>query len=89
MNVQLRFLFSEVRSDSPAAVISSNADCGDSDINTSKRFLEVPEDGAEENTALSPFSLEPFDGNAPNGLFELPFSLFLDISNFFYNFFVT
>jgi hypothetical protein len=73
MNVQLSFLFWECRSDSPTAVMSGNADSGDSDINTSKRVLEVPEDGAEENTALNPFSLEPFDDNAPNGLFELPF----------------
>ena len=57
--------------------MSGNTDCDDSDINTSKRVLEVPEDGIEENIAsLNPFSLEPFDDNAPNGLFELPFSLF-------------
>ncbi|XP_051216114.1 protein VASCULAR ASSOCIATED DEATH 1, chloroplastic isoform X1 [Lolium perenne] len=55
------------RSSSPTAVTSGNTDCGDSDINTSKRFLEVPEDGTEEIAAsLNPFSLEPFDDNAPN-----------------------
>jgi len=47
--------------------MSGNTDCDDSDINTSKRLLEVPEDGTEENIAsLNPFSLEPFDDNAPN-----------------------
>ncbi|XP_047063096.1 protein VASCULAR ASSOCIATED DEATH 1, chloroplastic isoform X2 [Lolium rigidum] len=55
------------RSSSPTAVMSGNTDSGDSDINTSKRFLEVPEDGTEEIAAsLNPFSLEPFDDNAPN-----------------------
>ncbi|CAM0905892.1 unnamed protein product [Alopecurus aequalis] len=55
------------RSASPSAVMSGNTDCDDSDINTSKRLLEAPEDGTEENIAsLSPFSLEPFDDNAPN-----------------------
>jgi hypothetical protein len=66
------------RSASPTAVMSGNTDCGDSDTNTSNRVLEVPEDGTEENAAsLNPFSLEPFDNNAPNGLFELPFFCFL------------
>jgi hypothetical protein len=47
----------------------------------------VPEDGTEEIAAsLNPFSLEPFDDNAPNGLFELPLSLFLDTINSFDSF---
>lgn len=55
------------RSPSPTAVVGGNTDSGDSDMNTSKRFLEVPEDGnVEKATSLSPFSLEPFDDNAPN-----------------------
>ena len=65
--------------------MSSNTDCDDSDVNTSKRFLKVPDDGTEENVvaSLNPFSLEPFDDNAPNGLFELLFSLCLDIIDSF------
>ncbi|ONM57399.1 Protein VASCULAR ASSOCIATED DEATH 1 chloroplastic [Zea mays] len=50
------------RSVNSTAVSSSNADGGDSNINISKRFSEVEENGLEDNiVALNPFNLEPVD----------------------------
>ncbi|XP_062187264.1 protein VASCULAR ASSOCIATED DEATH 1, chloroplastic-like isoform X1 [Phragmites australis] len=51
-----------------AVTSADNADSGDSDINISKRFSKVQEDGIEDNTiALNPFSLGPVDDDdAPN-----------------------
>lgn len=55
------------RSANVTAVTSGSADSGDSDISISKRFSKVPENGAEDNsTTLNPFSLGPFDDDAPN-----------------------
>jgi hypothetical protein len=52
-----------------SAAVTSSADSGDSDINISKRFSKVQEDGLEDNTVeLNPFSLGPVDDDAPNGL---------------------
>ncbi|KAL6656544.1 hypothetical protein ACP70R_004324 [Stipagrostis hirtigluma subsp. patula] len=55
------------RSANGTAVTSSCADSTDLDISISKRFSEVQEEGAGENTvALNPFSLGPIDDDAPN-----------------------
>nr|CAB3454342.1 unnamed protein product [Digitaria exilis] len=54
------------RSVSGKAISSSSADGGDSNINISKRFSKVEENGAEENIiALNPFNFEPVDEAAP------------------------
>ncbi|KAG8080515.1 hypothetical protein GUJ93_ZPchr0007g5498 [Zizania palustris] len=49
--------------------MSGSNDSGDSNINTSKRFSEVPENESEDKcsaaTALNPFILGPFDDDAP------------------------
>ncbi|KAK3127067.1 hypothetical protein QOZ80_7AG0567860 [Eleusine coracana subsp. coracana] len=46
---------------------TSSTDNGDPDINVSKRFSKVQEDGLEDNTTeLNPFSLGPVDDDAPN-----------------------
>jgi len=61
-----------------STAVSSSADGGDSNINISKRFSKVEENGLEDNIiALNPFNLEPLDDAPPSGL--LPYSLFLFI----------
>ncbi|KAG8100072.1 hypothetical protein GUJ93_ZPchr0013g35631 [Zizania palustris] len=58
------------RSVNGTAVTSGSNDGGDSDINTSKRFSEVPENENKDKcsavTALNPFILGPFVDDAPN-----------------------
>ncbi|KAL5197726.1 hypothetical protein ABZP36_001238 [Zizania latifolia] len=57
------------RSVNGTLVMSGSNDSGDSNINTSKRFSEVPENESEDKcsaaTALNPFILGPFDDDAP------------------------
>ncbi|WVZ65978.1 hypothetical protein U9M48_015258 [Paspalum notatum var. saurae] len=54
------------RSVNGTAVTSSSADGGDSNVNISKRFSNVEENGVEDNiTALSPFNSGPVD-DAPS-----------------------
>jgi hypothetical protein len=61
-----------------STAVSSSADGGDSNINISKRFSKVEENGLEDNIiALNPFNLEPLDDAPPSGL--LPSSLLLFI----------
>lgn len=50
-----------------STAVSSSADGGDSDINISKRFSKVEENGLEDNIiALNPFNLEPLDDAPPS-----------------------
>jgi hypothetical protein len=48
---------------------------GDPDINISKRFSKMQEDGLEDSiVGLDPFSLGPVDDEAPNGMLWSSFS---------------
>ncbi|XP_066397754.1 protein VASCULAR ASSOCIATED DEATH 1, chloroplastic-like isoform X1 [Miscanthus floridulus] len=50
-----------------STAVSSSADGGDSNINISKRFSKVEENGLEDNIiALNPFNLEPLDDAPPS-----------------------
>ncbi|PUZ72102.1 hypothetical protein GQ55_2G366200 [Panicum hallii var. hallii] len=55
------------RSVKGTAVSSSSADGGDSNVNISKRFSKVEENGTEDNIiALNPFNFGPVDEAAPS-----------------------
>jgi len=63
-----------------STAVSSSADGGDSNINISKRFSKVEENGLEDNIiAVNPFNLEPLD-DAPSGLLSSSLFLFICIS---------
>jgi hypothetical protein len=57
----------DCRSVKGTAVSSSSADGGDSNVNISKRFSKVEENGTEDNIiALNPFNFGPVDEAAPS-----------------------
>jgi hypothetical protein len=63
------------RSVKGTAVSSSSADGGDSNVNISKRFSKVEENGTEDNIiALNPFNFGPVDEAAPSGRLRSSFS---------------
>jgi hypothetical protein len=58
-----------------STAVTSNTDSGDPDINISKRFSKMQEDGLEDSIVeLDPFSLGQVDDEAPNGLLWSSFS---------------
>ncbi|ONM23748.1 Protein VASCULAR ASSOCIATED DEATH 1 chloroplastic [Zea mays] len=68
------------RSVNSTAVSSGSADGGDSNINISRRFSNVEENGLEDNIiTLNPFNLEPVD-DTPSGLWLSLLFLFIFIS---------
>jgi hypothetical protein len=70
----------DCRSVNSTAVSSGSADGGDSNINISRRFSNVEENGLEDNIiTLNPFNLEPVD-DTPSGLWLSLLFLFIFIS---------